>query len=82
MGYEKKLELFEESKYLKDKIDALEDIYKEVIELRYSQEMSYSQIAEVLECNIGTVKSRLFKAKEFLKHSILQDNKGEGYFGS
>ncbi|WCL50477.1 RNA polymerase sigma factor [Leptospira sp. GIMC2001] len=82
LGYEKKLELFEESKYLKDKIDALEDIYKQVIELRYFEEMSYSQIAEVLECNIGTVKSRLFKAKEFLKHSILQDEKGEGYFGS
>jgi RNA polymerase sigma-70 factor (ECF subfamily) len=82
MGYEKKLELFEESKYLKDKIEELEDIYQEVIKLRYFEEMSYSEIAEVLDCNIGTVKSRLFKAKEFLKHSIMQDEKGEGYFGS
>ncbi len=82
VGYEKKLELFEESKYLKDKIDGMEEVYKEVIELRYFQEMSYSQIADVLQCNIGTVKSRLFKAKEYLKHSILQDQKGEGYFGN
>jgi RNA polymerase sigma-70 factor (ECF subfamily) len=82
MGFEKKLELSDESWYLKSKIDALEDIYKEVITYRYFEEMPYSQIAEALGCNIGTVKSRLFKAKEFLKHSILQDEKGEGYFGN
>ncbi|EMG01638.1 putative RNA polymerase sigma factor SigV [Leptospira borgpetersenii str. 200701203] len=58
----------------------MEDLYKEVIELRYFEEMSYAQIAEVLGTNVGTVKSRLFKAKEFLKHLILQDDKGEGYF--
>ncbi len=82
IGYEKKLELSEESRYLKDKIDAMEDIYREVILLRYYEEMSYSQIAEILGCNVGTVKSRLFKAKEFLKHSILHDQQGEGYFES
>lgn len=81
-GYEKKLELSDESWYLKSKIGELEDIYREVIQYRYFEEMSYSQIAEVLGCNIGTVKSRLFKAKEFLKHSIMQDEKGEGYFGT
>ncbi|PJZ68946.1 RNA polymerase subunit sigma-70 [Leptospira perolatii] len=80
LGFEKKIELSDESNYLINKINQLEDIYKEVIELRYFEEMSYSQIAEVLGCNIGTVKSRLFKAKEFLKHLILQDGKGEGYF--
>ncbi|EPG67823.1 RNA polymerase sigma factor [Leptospira wolffii] len=80
VGFEKKVELSDESNYLINKINELEDIYKEVIELRYFEEMSYSQIAEVLGTNIGTVKSRLFKAKEFLKHLILQDGKGEGYF--
>lgn len=79
-SYEKKLELSEEAKYLKSKIDQLEDIYKEVIQLRYFDELSYSQIADILGCNIGTVKSRLFKAKEFLKHAILQDEMGDGYF--
>ncbi|TGK55255.1 sigma-70 family RNA polymerase sigma factor [Leptospira wolffii] len=80
VGFEKKVELSDESNYLINKINELEDIYKEVIELRYFEEMSYSQIAEVLGTNIGTVKSRLFKAKEFLKHLILQDGKSEGYF--
>ncbi|TGL63788.1 RNA polymerase sigma factor [Leptospira sarikeiensis] len=80
MGFEKKVELSDESDYLINKISELEDIYKEVIELRYFEEMSYSQIADILGTNIGTVKSRLFKAKEFLKHLILKDGKGEGFF--
>ncbi|MGJ4747467.1 RNA polymerase sigma factor [Leptospira sp. SA-E8] len=80
ISFEKKVELSDESNYLINKINELEDIYKEVIELRYFEEMSYSQIAEILGTNIGTVKSRLFKAKEFLKHLITKDGKGEGFF--
>ncbi|MEI1278565.1 RNA polymerase subunit sigma-70 [Leptospira hartskeerlii] len=80
ISFEKKVELSDESNYLINKIGELEDIYKEVIELRYFEEMSYSQIAEILGTNIGTVKSRLFKAKEFLKHLIMKDGKSEGFF--
>ncbi|WP_439956890.1 RNA polymerase sigma factor [Leptospira ryugenii] len=79
-GYEKKLELSEESAYLMEKIAQLEDSYKQVLELRYFENLSYNEIAEIMECNVGTVKSRLFKAKEFLKHLILKDEKGEGFF--
>jgi RNA polymerase sigma-70 factor (ECF subfamily) len=79
-GYEKKLELSEESRYLMDKIGLLEESYKQVLELRYFENLSYNEIAEIMECNVGTVKSRLFKAKEFLKHLILKDEKGEGFF--
>jgi RNA polymerase sigma-70 factor (ECF subfamily) len=77
MGYEKKLELNDESNYLIKKVNSLDEVYKEVIELRYFEEMSYSEIASVLNCNIGTVKSRLFKAKELLKYMIMKDEKGE-----
>jgi RNA polymerase sigma-70 factor, ECF subfamily len=80
-GYEKKLELSEESSYLIDKINLLDENYRQVIELRYFEEMSYSEIADVLGCNQGTVKSRLFKAKEILKHMILNDEKGDYNFG-
>lgn len=82
LGFEKKLELSDESAYLIKKINQLENIYKEVIELRYFEEMSYSDIATLLECNVGTVKSRLFKAKEILKHMILQDERGEVKIGT
>jgi RNA polymerase sigma-70 factor (ECF subfamily) len=79
-GFEKKLELSDESSYLVKKIASLDDVYKQVIELRYFEDMSYSEIASVLGCNVGTVKSRLFKAKELLKHMILQDEKGDYKF--
>ena len=81
-GFEKKLELSDESSYLISMIKKLDPGYKKVIELRYFEEMSYSQIADYLDCNIGTVKSRLFKAKEMLKHMINSDGKGGNYFGN
>jgi RNA polymerase sigma-70 factor (ECF subfamily) len=81
-GFEKKLELSDESSYLIKKINQLDNIYKEVIDLRYFEEMSYADIADLLECNVGTVKSRLFKAKEILKHMILQDERGEVKIGT
>ena len=77
VGYEKKLELNDESNYLIKKINQLDEVFRQVVELRYFEEMSYSEIATVLNCNIGTVKSRLFKAKELLKHMIIKDEKGE-----
>ncbi|MCB1176232.1 MAG: sigma-70 family RNA polymerase sigma factor [Leptospiraceae bacterium] len=80
MGFEKKLELNDESNYLIKKINMLDEVYKQVIELRYFEEMSYSEISSVLGCNVGTVKSRLFKAKELLKHMILKDEKGDYNF--
>ncbi|MBK8399065.1 MAG: sigma-70 family RNA polymerase sigma factor [Leptospiraceae bacterium] len=82
LGFEKKLELSDESSYLIKKINQLDNIYKEVLELRYFEEMSYSDIADLLECNVGTVKSRLFKAKEILKHMMLQDERGEVKIGA
>ena len=80
-GFEKKLELSDESSYLINKINGLDDVYKQVIELRYFEELSYQQIADTIGCNIGTVKSRLFKAKEILKQMILGDGKGDIYLG-
>ncbi|HMZ62149.1 MAG TPA: sigma factor-like helix-turn-helix DNA-binding protein, partial [Leptospiraceae bacterium] len=53
----------------------LEPMYRQVIDLRYYEELSYSEIADLLKCNVGTVKSRIFKAKELLKHLILNDEK-------
>lgn len=82
VGFEKKLELSDESSYLIRKINLLDPIYKEVIELRYFEEMSYFDIATLLNCNVGTVKSRLFKAKDLLKHMMLHDEKGGMRLGS
>lgn len=47
---------------VKDVIDAMPALYREVLQLNYFQKMSYQQIAEVLGIPLGTVKSRLHAA--------------------
>lgn len=48
---------------------------KTVIVLRDIQDLSYQQIAEVLDCSLGTVKSRLNRGRLALKQII--ERKGE-----
>lgn len=48
-------------------IALLSNKYKEVLILYYYQEMSMSEISEVLEININTVKSRLLRGKGMLQ---------------
>jgi RNA polymerase sigma factor (sigma-70 family) len=40
--------------------------YKELIELRYFDELSYDEISVQLDLPLGTVKAQLFRAKEML----------------
>lgn len=51
-------------------VNELGDVHRDVILLRYGQEFSYEEIAEALEINIGTVKSRLFNAHKKLKEIL------------
>ncbi len=44
--------------------------HKEVLMLRFLEQMSYQQMAEVLDCNLGTVKSRVYYAKLALKKEL------------
>ena len=48
-------------------IARLPALFQEVIVLRYLEELSYQEIAEMLKINEGTVKSRLFNAKNLLR---------------
>ena len=45
----------------------LSPLHKEVLLLRFLEEMPYEQIAEVLGCRLGTVRSRLHHAKRALR---------------
>ena len=54
--------------------------YRQILLYRYYDDLSYEEIAGLIEVNIGTVKSRLFKARELLKRSILRNGRGEDYF--
>jgi RNA polymerase sigma-70 factor (ECF subfamily) len=46
----------------------------QVLYLFYLQEFSITDIARILEVPIGTVKSRLFRARKMLKQQIEQEN--------
>ena len=51
-------------------IDALEHEFREVIVLRDIQGFSYDEISNVLEVPEGTVKSRLFRARDTVKDCL------------
>ncbi len=54
-------------------IGKLKDEHKKVILLREVQGLSYEEIARVLQCSEGTVKSRINRARENLKKILLQN---------
>lgn len=46
--------------------------YRELILLRHSQDLSYDEIAEVTELPLGTVKNRLFRAREMMRSIFIE----------
>ena len=54
-------------------IKTLSPKLQEVIIMRYYNEMDYKEIADMLNVNMGTIKSRLFAAREILKKNINAD---------
>lgn len=58
-------------------IEHLPEKYKTPVTLFYVQEMSYEQIAEVLNQPVGTVKTNLFRGRNILKESVLLKMKDE-----
>ncbi len=44
--------------------------YREVLMLRFLEQMSYEQISQVINCKLGTVKSRIHYAKLALKKEM------------
>ena len=55
---------------LKKIISKLDEDYREIIILRYYQDLKYDEIARLLSISISTVKIRLFRAKKMLKDTI------------
>ena len=46
--------------------------YRDLIVLRHGQDMSYDEIAEVTSLPLGTVKNRLFRAREMMRHIFVE----------
>ena len=50
----------------------LPSAYRELIVLRHSHDMSYDEIADVTGLPLGTVKNRLFRAREMMRDVLVQ----------
>ncbi len=68
-----KLEKDEIKEYLWKTVDLIPLKYRELIWLRYLQELKYDEIAQIADLPVGTVKNRIFKAKELLRKEIEKD---------
>ena len=56
--------------HVRDCIQSLEEKYREVLLLRYQEELSYEKMAEVLELPVSTIETRLFRAKKMLREKL------------
>jgi len=52
-------------------VRALPANYRELIILRHSQDLSYEEIVDVTGLPLGTVKNRLFRAREMMRQQFL-----------
>ena len=53
-------------------VRALPSNYRELIILRHSQDLSYEEIVEVTGLPLGTVKNRLFRAREMMRQQFIE----------
>ena len=52
---------------VRDAVKTLKPKYRNVVVLKYLEEMSYEEVAETLGCSSGTVASRLYRALKMLE---------------
>jgi RNA polymerase sigma-70 factor (ECF subfamily) len=55
---------------IEEAIDSLPKKYRDVIVYRHKDDKSYEEIADLLEIPVGTVKARIFRARELLKKKL------------
>ncbi|MFM9005186.1 MAG: RNA polymerase sigma factor, partial [Flavobacteriales bacterium] len=68
------LEKDERVQKMREIVEKLKPRYKRLVELRYFEEKSYEEIAEIQSLPLGTVKAQLFRARDLLMQ-MMQDKK-------
>ena len=64
-------------------IDGLSEVQRQTIILYYFNELKVDEIAEVMECNVNTVKTRLSLARKSIKNEIEERERksGQKFYG-
>lgn len=57
-------------RFIDDCLAKLSGDHKQVLQLLFFQEANYEDIAQALACSLGTVKSRIYHAKQLLKKCL------------
>lgn len=58
------------ARVVQDSIEALPDDLRTAIRLREFEGLSYEEIAQAMDCPIGTVRSRIFRAREAIDNNL------------
>ncbi|MDZ7340785.1 MAG: sigma-70 family RNA polymerase sigma factor [candidate division KSB1 bacterium] len=60
----------EKNKLIEEAIEKLPEKYRISIVLRHNEDKSYEEISQILQIPLGTVKARIFRAREMLKKQL------------
>ena len=64
---------------VKKALDSLPYDYRMVVILADLEDFSYKEIAEILDCPVGTVMSRLYRGRKLLEKALLRYARQHGY---
>jgi len=64
---------------VKKALESLPTDYRMVVLLADLEDFSYKEIAEILDCPVGTVMSRLYRGRKLLEKALMRYAKSHGY---
>ena len=79
VSVESEVEAREMKRELEDAILDLPEVYRAPVLLRHLYQLSYEEMAHALDIPLGTVKTRLFRAREMLRAKIDHTQRMERY---
>lgn len=69
-GPEERLDMKEEQRRLTELLSSLPPRYRAVVVLRHQDDLSYEEIADILNLPLGTVKARMHRAHNLLRKML------------
>lgn len=64
----------QDARQLHQCLDGLADTHRLIVHLAFFEDLNYEEIAAIAECPVGTVKSRMFHARQLLKRCLEEMN--------